>query len=323
MAQRTKKQHVVPRFYLTRFCDADGMVWTYAAKIDAIARKPEATAIETNFYSPVVVGNERFDEIETLLARIEGDAAPLWEEVLAGKVMAGEGREKIALFLAAQYLRSPATIAAGAELAAYFMHHTAQFLVSSKEVHDKSVDDYEAETGKAISPEEREKIRDFLKDPKKYYINVLRAAGLPMLGSIGHLADTFNNMKWLIGRSNDQHLITSDSPVVRTSDPKTHGQIYGDGAFANKTVRVTFPLSPERILEMSWQGSERERVVEMPKKMAREMNGLRAANAERFLYANQKDGGIAKLCDKWLGRQRKQKIVAGVDTPKIVVKRKL
>jgi len=115
------------------------MVWTYTPETDALARKPEATAIETNFYSPVVAGGERFGEIETFLARIEGDAAPLWEEVSAGKVMAGEDREKLALFLADQYLRSPATIAAGAEMIGYVVHHTAQLLASDKSVFEKGI----------------------------------------------------------------------------------------------------------------------------------------------------------------------------------------
>lgn len=323
MSSRTKKQHVVPRFYLNKFCDPDGLVWTYSGRNKPHGDKPEATAIETNFYSPIDADGERFDEAEKLLGTIEGNAAPLWDDLCEGKVFEGEARDHIALFLAAQYLRSPSTIRAGAEMMASVAHHTARFIVGNKKAHEQSVDSYEEKTGNKISPEDRDKMREFLSDSNNYSIKVLRSAGLPMLGTMGNLAKIFLNMKWVVGRSKDQHLITSDSPVTRISDPATHSSVYGDGAFSNKTVRVNFPLTPTRIIELTWKGEERERVVEMPKIMAREMNGVRAAHAERFVYASKCDYGIAKLCDKWLAREKPPKIVVGSDTPSIQVKRKL
>ena len=323
MVQRTKKQHVVPRFYLEKFCDSDGFVWTHTAGTIPRGLLPEATAVETNFYSPIGANGERYDGIEKLLGIFESGAAPLWGAVSQGEVLSGENREKFALFLAAQYLRSPAIVRAGAEMAGLLFHHIGQVTAANKEVHDKSVDSYEAKTGAKITAEQRIKMRDFISNPNNFTINVLRYAGLPMLGSIGNLADIFLSMKWIVGRSIDQHFITSDSPVTRTSDPATHNRVYGDGAFANKTVRVHFPLSPDRILEMTWQGEERTRVVEIPKEVARKMNGLCAALAERFLYACKSDSGISKLCNKWLDGQKAQKVSIGRETPKIAVKRKL
>jgi hypothetical protein len=323
MSSRTKKQHVVPRFYLSKFCDPDGLVWTYSGGDMPRGDKPEATAVETNFYSPIGADGERFDEAEKILAVIEGNAAPLWDNLCAGKVLIGREREHIALFLAAQYLRSPSVIGAGAELMASLAHHTARFIAANREAHDQSIDNYEEETCNKISPEEREEMRKFMSDPNNFSINVLRSAGLPMLGGIANLANIFLNMRWLVGRSKDQHLVTSDSPVTRISDPATHSPVYGDGAFANKTVRVSFPLTPTRIVELTWQGEERERVLEIPKAMARELNGIRAAQAERFVYASKRDLGIAKLCEKWLEREKPPKIITGIDTPSIQVKRKL
>nr|WP_325248511.1 DUF4238 domain-containing protein [Amylibacter sp.] len=322
MSSRTKKQHIVPRFYLSKFCDPDGLVWTYSGGDKPRGDKPEATAVETNFYSPIGADGERFDGAEELLAGIESNAAPLWDEICEGRVLIGEEREHIALFLAAQYLRSPSTVRAGAEMMASFVHHTAHFIAADRDAHDQSVDNYEEETGKSISPEEREKMRKFMSDPNNFSIKVLRSAGLPMLGGIGELANIFLKMKWVVGRSKDQHLVTSDSPVTRISDPKTHSPVYGDGVFANKTVRVGFPLTPTRGIELTWQGVERDRLVEIPKKMAREMNGIRAAQAERFVYASKSDFGITKLSRKWLEREKPPKIVTGIDTPSIQVKRK-
>ena len=77
------------------------------------------------------------------------------------------------------------------------------------------------------------------------------------------------------------------------------------------------------MLEMTWKGEERNRVVEIPKRMAREMNGVRAAHSERFVYCCQRDTGIEKLCDKWLEGGNVPKIMTEPDTPKIEVKRRL
>jgi Protein of unknown function (DUF4238) len=323
MSSRPKKQHVVPRFYLGKFCGPDGLVWTYSGGYMPRGAKPQATAVETNFYSPIGADGERFDEAEKLLGTIEGNAAPLWDGLCKGEVFTGEEREHIALFLAAQYLRSPSSVRAGAEMMASFAGHTAQFIAADKQAHERSLDRYEAETGEKITPEEREKMREFIRDPNNFSINVLRAAGLPILGGMGNLANILLNMKWVVGRSKDQHLITSDCPITRTSDPATHSPIYGDGAFANKTVRVNFPLTPTRIIELTWKGEEREWVAEIPKRMAREMNRVRAAQAERFVYASKSDYGITKLCRKWLEREKSPMIVTGSDMPSIEVKRKL
>lgn len=238
-------------------------------------------------------------------------------------MLVGEDREHVALFLAAQYLRSPSTVRAGAEMMASFMHQTAQFIAGDKRAHDQSIDKYERDTGNKISAEEREKMREFIRDPSNFSINVLRSVGLPMLGGMANLADIFFNMKWVIERSKDQHLVTSDSPVTRTSDPSTHSPVYGDGAFANKTVRVNFPLTPTRVVELTWQGKESDRVVDIPKQMARGMNSIRAAQAERFVYASKNDFGIAKLCKKRLKPEKPPKILMGDDVPSIQVKRKL
>lgn len=42
--------------------------------------KPEATAVESNFYNPIGADGERFDHAEELLAKIESNVAPLWDE---------------------------------------------------------------------------------------------------------------------------------------------------------------------------------------------------------------------------------------------------
>jgi hypothetical protein len=323
MAKRTKKQHLVPRFYLEGFKDLGGFVWTYANGNPPIGRKPDATAVETNFYSPLKEDGSRFDGAELLLGEIESAAAPLWEDLKKGRVLDGAERENIAFFVAAQYLRSPSSVNTAAELSAQFFQIVGQFTTQNKEYHETTMDQFDAENGKTTSEEDRERMRQFMSDTDNYQVNVTREAGLPVLGSIESIADHLLNMSWVVGRSYDQHLITSDSPVTRISDPATQSPLRGDGGFRNKTVRVHFPLTPDHMLEMCWGGEERDRVVAIPKQMAREMNRLRAVHAERFVYAKQSDRGIEKLCNKWLSSDIAPRIQTNRQTARVEVKRKL
>lgn len=311
MNTRTKRQHLVPRFYLNRFCDDEGMVWTYGANQKPRANKPENTAIETNIYSPVDKVGERFDDIEKVLADIEGEAAPLWGELMSGKVMCGEARRVLATFLAIQFLRSPMSIHAGAQLTGLLTHHIASVQLDSEMKKNST----EFAGNKAIL--------EFLRDTSNYKIDVDRATGLGMLIGTEKLAYFLHEMKWTVGLSRKQHLITSDSPVTRISDPYTHDPIYGDLGFANKTVRVQFPLTPDMMLELCWGNGERERIVDIPKNLARQMNSVRAAQAKRFLNANQLDPGIQKLCDKQIGSKYKPIVKTGRNDPEIDVKRRL
>lgn len=323
MSQRTKKQHYVPRFYLDKFADADGFIWNYGVDGVVSPRKATDTAVETNFYSPADAEGKRFDEGEAMLAEIESSAAPLWETVVSGDVVEGGDREIFSMFLAAQYLRSPSMVRAGAEMAGMLASHTAQVLTANKASSDKMFDEIDASEDTFTSEEEREKLRRFFRDPNNITVNVLKSAGLPVLGSIEPIASMICHMKWVVGRSRSQHIVTSDCPVTRVSDPSTYHPVYGDGGFANKSVRIQFPLDPSHVLEAAWKGTERDRIADIPKKMAREINSRRAYFAENYLYSSVEDQGIQKLSAKYLSASKSPLIKPGQPTSKVNVKRKL
>lgn len=323
MEQRTKKQHLVPRFYLERFRDPDGFVWTYANGKKPFGRIPLETGVETNFYSPIGEDGERIDDAELLLSEIENAAAPHWDSLLDGEVMKGLGRDNIAIFVAAQYLRSPASVSAAAELSAHLFQQIGRFTAMHKEAHEDSMDKFDAHTGQTTSPEQRESMRNFILDTDSYHLDVSRYAGISVLNSIETIAEHLLNMRWVVGRSKGQHLITSDCPVSRVTDPNTHSPLRGDGGFRNKTVRINLPLSSKHMLEMNWGGEEREGVVDIPRQMAREMNRLRAVKAERFVFAHRRDDGIEKLCNKWLFTDNAPRIQTNQKSAEIRVKRKV
>ena len=162
-----------------------------------------------------------------------------------------------------------------------------------------------------------------LSDPNNYEINISRSVGLTSIGSADDIANIMLNMKWKVGQSKYLHLVTSDSPVTRLTDPNTRHQVYGDGGMYNKTARINLPLSSKHMLEMTWSENEREGVVDISKPLAKRFNAERASWASRFLFANQKDNGISKLGSKWVSIASKVQVDSGLPTAKINVVRSL
>ena len=329
MNSRTKKQHLVPRFYLEKFEDANGYVWAYSKNSDPIGRTPSETCVETNFYSPIGEDGKRFDGLEKLLAMIEGEAAPIWEPLCNGEQLSQQERETMAFYLSAQFLRSPANVRAFAEIAGAYAHKLTGMLVQNPEENDRIYDqietetETETETGKKYTLEEREKMRSFMSSPENYSINVLKSIGLAGMNNLEEFADMFFQMNWFVGTSADHDFITSDNPLIKTTHPSTHRPLTGDGGFSNKTVRVRFPLSPKHLLEMSWMGKERGGPIQIPRQMAKNANVEQAVQAERYLFASKRSDGLKKLSRKRLRDPSVSRISVGSETPEIKVKRKL
>lgn len=104
-------------------------------------------------------------------------------------------------------------------------------------------------------------------------------------------------MSWAIARPTAGFLITSDNPVIRQCDPATFHPIYGDHGFMNKTVQVTFPLSPSVLLVMSWQ--ELGSAFEIPLEYVEQQNNALAAQSDQYLYAHKQDPTIMQLAAKF------------------------
>jgi len=72
---------------------------------------------------------------------------------------------------------------------------------------------------------------------------------------------------------------------------------YGDHGFLHKTVEVSFPLSREILLLMSWSDAPRKEILERD---AVDMaNRSRAAHSDRYLYAHVRHNHILALDDEF------------------------
>lgn len=293
---RPKRQHTVPKFYLEHFTDPEGKVWSYDLMLDQVrAGIPQNTAVETNFYSVKDESGEYVDLLEKWLADVEGKAAQLYPKLLSGEIFADQERADFAVFLSSLHLRSPAMIRAGAQLMGEMVQHVYDIVLQDRKRFDDLMDKTDAKSGKTTPPEKRDEAFDFAKDKSRYVIAVDRKIGLKAMGAIDRLTKIFFQMNWMIIECRDQHLITSDNPVIRVTPHGEYHPIYGDGGFLNENVLVTVPLSPSMMLELTWADHSVSGIYQADKKRGRLYNRQRALFSERYLYASRMDAGIQAL----------------------------
>jgi Protein of unknown function (DUF4238) len=122
-------------------------------------------------------------------------------------------------------------------------------MTSSRDIFDKSIDRSEGELG-PLDEETRDRM---FETSKRYTINVERTDGLGALGISKKMAEIFYKMEWdlLKPENPSEFFVTSDHPVTRIIPQRSHS-VYGDGGFMNPNVQVTFPLSPDRLLILTW-----------------------------------------------------------------------
>lgn len=131
-------------------------------------------------------------------------------------------------------------------------------------------------------------------------------------------------MSWtVLSTSLNRPFITGDLPIIRVVRPDTIDPVYGDGGFANKTAVASLPLSPTRLLQLTWDERDAARLVPADRELVKIFNRGRAHFAERFLYADRLDEGIRRLAIK--NNTNRLAITDGTsrEFAKIEVKRKL
>lgn len=321
---RKKRQHYVPKFYLEYFTDADGKVWTYdTANGDVRSGTPQNTAVETNFYSIKDESGEYVDALEDWLADVEGKAAPLYPKLLRGEILADQEKADFSVFLSSLYTRSPAMVHANAELLGKMVQHVSDVVLQDRERFERVMDKVDAEAGKTTPPHKRDEAFAFARDKSRYVVEVDRKRGLQGMGATDKVTDILFRMNWIVVGCQDQHLITSDSPVVRVTPPDGYHPIYGDGGFFNKRVFVTVPLTPSMMLELSWADHPGPGIYPADKQRGRLYNRQRARFSERYLYASRRDAGIKALGKKFAEPGVRYETSGSNRLAPVVVKRRL
>lgn len=274
-------------------------MWTYD-KDAGVSRSaiPEETAIFTHFYSVERDDGSYDTSVEEFLAYNESKAAPIYKNIITHQhPNTHDDRSTFSLFLALLYLR---TLAKRND-AAKVISRAAQIHRYAYGSHENAfrglIHKLEEERGEKISSEIQEEVRRRLIDPTWSEILVHKAATLTQLQSCDKIAHLFFNMHWIMVTPRNGFFITSDNPIVKHVSPDTISPIYGDNGFLNKSIQVTFALSPQLMLMMAWD-RHIPKILEFERPSVEAWNQLRALHAEKYLYSHLQHRNIQRLADR-------------------------
>ncbi len=300
----TKSQHTVPRLHLGHFVGNNpaGQVWTYDAKTGLNwSQVPLETGTQTHFYSVAKDDGTQDTGIEDMLSGFESRAASIYKALLDGNIPKLNTQERIhfAEFMAILFVRTSAMRKLNAEMQSRAIQ-TMMFAYGRNErAFERLIAGVEAQRGEKIDPVLKEQLRQGMIDPSGYEIEIPKHMTLKAIGAADDIAPILYNMKWSLAHPRDgAFFVTSDNPVVRTTDPSTRHPALGDGGFKNKTAEVSFPLSTNALLIASWEMDARDFGSFDPEDVTH-LNELRAIHADRFIYAHVDDAGIAEMATKY------------------------
>jgi len=297
-----KRQHFIPILHLKHFVgrEPEGQVWTYDAETgDAWSATPENTAVQAHFYSAERADGTMDTTIEETFAKIEGAAAPVYEQLLSGEIPKdSQARVDFAVFVALMYARTPAMRRMAAEMYGRGLQIMTYAYAENDRVFESLMKRFEKDRDSPITDAMKERLRQDMLDPSGYIMEVSKESTFSALGVADKLTPLFFKMRWSLGAAREGYFITSDNPVARMVARKNYHPIYGDGGFLNKTAEVTFPLSPKCLLMMTWHEDAPD-LGTFDRDPVRQFNRIRAAHSDRYLYAHLGDARLARLAAKF------------------------
>lgn len=295
------------------------MIWTFDNQTSRWRPSTvENTAVQTNFYS-IDTDEGPNDEIESLLSKIENEAAAGYELLLADEIPSGQIKADFAMFLATLHLRTPAMINAVAAGKAELMDLELDTILRSRESFESFAKQYERESGKSLDYDE---LQSFVHDKSRYDLAVTHKIGLSIIGAADGIAPLLYDREWTICHALDGFFITSDHPVFRWSPSETHHPIYGDGGFKNFKAEITFPLSPNRLLLMTGRRRS-EPVALFDAEGVNAANEARAFAAQRYVYAHRRDDEIAAMALEHKDQLHQMVIERSGERPNVRVVRRI
>lgn len=290
------QQHIIPILCLKHFCDPRGQVWTFDKRSEKFwSCVPEETATEAHYYSIEREDGSMDTTIETFLASVENDAAPLYERLAAGEMLRGADREVFAQFLGLMFLRTPQSRRLAANIARFHMEtriaataaHADTFATMLKGLKEDGIDVSDAE-----------EIRRMMLDLSHSNLVLPKSYALRILEHAPTVANVFQQMKWCLIRAEGHFFVTGDTPICRAVDPRTVHPLLGDHGLLNKTAEITFPLTPDRILLLNWS-SEPQRECTLPREWVANENKKRVYHAEHQLYAHIEYRKLKRMSERY------------------------
>jgi hypothetical protein len=303
-----KAQHTVQRFHIAQFAghDPKGHVWIYDNRSgEPRSAIPENVSIENNFYSFEREDGTWDNLLDDWITKVEGKATPVYVKLLDGKIPTySQHKYDFAQYLALTYVRTRAMRRMSAETIGQMMQVKHYAHAENSKAFEAGVARYEKDKGKILTPEAKEDLRKSLLDPSGLIMTLPKALGFAGFHVLDDLTDIFLNTHWSLVDAGSGFYITSDNPLLRMVPGPRPRRDFG---FRHKTMEVTFPLSPRRMLLLTYEKPPADRWI-ASKETVRGQNEGRAVSCEHELYCHLEHKHIARLSAQFKDKRLNRKV---------------
>lgn len=253
MPNEPKLHHFLPEAYLRRFADERGNLWVIDRKQGIVRRQsPEVTAAEREMYTLEDDGGARDRSVESALAGlVDGPGQHAIRVLDEGGRLAGEDAGKLAIFVAALYVRTPAFLEQHRQLAEQMRDSLTRGGVEPA-VEPLPESDPEGQRLRAaggVRADELLAMFNVMRDERRPYHNDFVKM---MVNLVPMLADAIHGLEWFIASAPPgKAFVTCDAPVIITPPPN-HSSLLGVGLTTPGSEKI-IPLSSRLALLMGDQ----------------------------------------------------------------------
>jgi hypothetical protein len=243
LPNQPKLHHFLPEAYLRRFSDERGDLWVLDRQEGVVRRQsPEVTAAQRELYTLEDDRGERDRSVESALANlVDGPGQDALRVLDEGGLLNGEDAGKLAIFVAALYVRTPA-----------FLEQHRQLSEQMRDSLIRGGVEPAVEPLPASHPE-AQRLRDaggVRADELLASFNAMRDERRPyhndfvqmMVNLVPMLADAIHGLEWFVASAPPgKAFVTCDAPIVITR-PLGHSPMLGVGLTTPGSEKIV-PLS--------------------------------------------------------------------------------
>lgn len=245
-----KLHHFLPEAYLRRFADERGDLWVLDRKHGVVRRQsPEVTAAERELYTLEDEHGERDRRVESALAEfVDGPGQHAIRVLDEGGRLSGEDAGKLAIFVSALYVRTPAFREQHRQLAEQMRD---SLICDGVEPAVEPLPESHPEAQRlraagGVRADELLAMFNSLRDERRPYHNDFVKM---MVNLVPMVADAIHGLEWFIASAPPgKAFVTCDAPVIITRPPN-HSPLMGVGLTTPGSEKI-IPLSSRVALLM-------------------------------------------------------------------------
>lgn len=288
-----KRHHYLPESYLARFTrerSRQGRFWVYDIKQRQLrAQTPHNTAVQGYYNAVELEDGTRSFEVEEWLSKVEGDVAPIIDQIEDHQPVSIEDQAVVAVFVALQKLRGPAFEEAVGKMNEAVMKKVTQLCFANAQRAREVMEEYERDTGTPLGGTPEEMVDFAQRDA--YQIETHRNESLRLMVELcTDTAKRFVRFDWAFVHVPDgRSFVTTDLPF-HVIEPPGWERKFGIRGFGYGTpgTRKIIPLSDKVCLIMYGPGRRCEhRGISV--EGVRSLNQRLAADAYRLVIGRDED----------------------------------